>query len=201
MIRRFVVLCAVLALAACGRTPEPVAPPAKPYLGGPLVAQEWGVGPIRSSTFFESPRIRELFPKAEVKDGEIRVAEDETRSVIDVFQDGAQMLQIIDGYGNFPGTDDPMIGKVRLVGGAVRGPQGETIGMRWKDAHFDLSQCERGVEREADTMVCARPKAGAVTYIFALPGWKSMEFPTDSQMRANGFLSAMVWTPNHHRRH
>jgi len=201
MIRRFIVLSALVALAACGPTPEAPAPPAKPYLGGPLVAQEWGVGPIRSDTFFESPRIRDLFPKAEVTDGEIRIAEDETRSVIDVSQDGAQMLEIIDGYGNFPGTDDPKIGKVRLVGGAVRGPQGETIGMRWKDAGFDLSQCERGVEREGDTMICARPKEGAVTYVFALPGWRSMEFPTDSQMRASSFLSAMIWTPDHHRRH
>ncbi len=202
MIRRFatlrtVIFGALLALAACARAPDraPVGPPPTPYLSGPLTAAEWGVGPIRAGTYFESPRIRELFPRAVVKDDEVRIAPDETRAVITVSQDGAQLLEIVDGFSNFPGTDDPRIGTVRLVGGPVRGPHGETLGMGWKASGFDLSQCELGTDRDSDAMICARPHEGAVTYVFALPGWRSMEFPPASLLRAKGFLRTIVWTP------
>ncbi|QUD86436.1 DUF1131 family protein [Phenylobacterium montanum] len=196
MTPRFAALAFLMLVAGCApRHVEAPAPPATPYEGGVLTAEPWGVGPIRWDTYFESPRIKELFPKAIVQDGEVQISEDETRSVITVSQDGAQMLEIVDGFGNFPGTDDPKIGTVRLVGGAVRGPHGEHIGMGWKDAHFDLSQCELGADRDRDAMVCARPNEGAVTFVFAIPGWKSMEFPPDSLLRAKGFLRAIVWKP------
>ena len=201
MISRAAILLLVLSLAACGRAPEVPAPPAVPYQGGVLAAGEWGVGPIRAGTYYEVPRIRELFPKAEVKESEIRLSEFETRGVISVTQDGAQLLEIVDGYGNFPGTDDPRIGSVRLVGGPVRGPHGERLGMPWKGAGFDLSQCELGTDRDRDAMVCARSREGAITYVFALPGWKSMEFPPQSQLRARGFLRTIVWTPPPPSRH
>ncbi|HEY2660295.1 MAG TPA: DUF1131 domain-containing protein [Caulobacteraceae bacterium] len=184
-----------MALIACSRAPEPAAPPVTPYQSGPLTAAEWGVGPIRATTFFEGPPIRDLFPRAVVKDGEVRIAPDETRGVITVTQDGAELLEIVDGFSNFPGTDDPRIGSVRLVGGPVRGPHGETLGMGWKASGFDLSQCELGTDRDSDAMICARPHEGAVTYVFALPGWHSMEFPPDSLLRSKGFLRTIVWTP------
>jgi hypothetical protein len=195
MIRRFAALLLLLIPAGCARPGAPAAPPAAPYQGGVLTAEPWGVGPIRWNTYFESPRIQELFPKAVVRDGEVRVDEDETRAVITVSQDGAQLLEIVDGYGNFPGTDDPKIGTVRLVGGPVRGPHGEHLGMSWKGAGFDLSQCELGADRDRDAMVCARPGEGAVTFVFAIPGWKSMEFPPESLLRAKGYLRTIVWKP------
>ncbi len=195
MIRRLATLFLILVPAGCVRPPEPAPPPATLYQGGVLTAEPWGVGPIRWDTYFESPRIQELFPKASVKDDEVQINEDETRSVITVSQDGAQLLEIVDGYGNFPGTDDPRIGTVRLVGGAVRGPHGERLGMGWKGAGFDLSQCELGTDRDRDAMVCARPQEGAVTFVFAIPGWRSMEFPPDSLLRAKGYLRTIVWKP------
>jgi len=185
-------LSAVWGCAPAHVTPPP---PAVPYEGGVLTAMPWGVGPIRGTTFFESPRIRELFPKAKVEDGVVRIADDETRDVINVSQDGVQMLEIVDGYGDYPGTDDPMIGHVRLVGGPVRGAHGETLGMSWNAAGFDLSQCEIGVERDISRLICARPKEGAVTYIFEVPGWDSEEEPPESLVRSKGYLKVIAWTP------
>ncbi|MDR3508400.1 MAG: DUF1131 domain-containing protein [Caulobacteraceae bacterium] len=203
MIRLPTVLVALFLLAACGRAPgrEDMAPLARPYQGGVLAAAAWGVGPIRPYTFFERPRIQEIFPKAQVKTDVVRIADDETRDVITVTQDGAQMLEIVDGTTYAPGGDDPLIGTVRLVGGAVRGAHGETLGMSWKAAGFDLSQCEMGAERDHNAVVCARPHEGTVTYIFAVPGWNSMEFPTASILRAKGYLRTIVWNPASLRRH
>ena len=200
MIRRLVLICLTpVVVWGCAPRREAPPPPAAPYLGGLLAATEWGVGPIRADTYFESPRIQELFPNAVVKDGEVRIAPDETRDVITVSQGGVQLLEVVDGFFNFPGTDDPEIGRVRLVGGPVRGAHGETLGMSWTAAGFDLSQCEVGADRDRNTVICARPDEGAVAYVFALPGWDSEEFPPESLLRAKGYLKTIMWTPTRPR--
>jgi hypothetical protein len=188
-------LTALICGCTRGARPEPPAPPSKPYASGVVQVGRWGVGPIRAGTYFESPRIRDLFPKATVKDGEIRIAPDETMAVITVEQDGLRLLEIDDGTRNAPGTDDPMIGQVRAVGGPVRGPGGELLNTTWNAARFDLSQCEIGSEHDANAVVCARPGDGQVTYVFAVPGWDSEELPPESLLRAKAYLSQIVWTP------
>jgi hypothetical protein len=191
-------LAAVWGCAPRRAAPKP--PPVTPYVGGLLTAREWGVGPIRVDTFFESPRIRALFPRAEVKDAVVQIAPDETRDVITVSQDGVQLLEVVDGFFNFPGTDDPEIGRVRLVGGPVRGARGETLGMSWNAARFDLSQCEVGTDRDKNTVICVHPEEGAVAYVFAAPGWDSEELPSESLLRAHGYLKTIIWTPTRPRR-
>ncbi len=189
---------AVAALAfGCtrGPAPEPPPPPAAPYRSGVIQVGRWGMGPIRAGAYFESPRIRELFPSAVVRDGVVRVSRDETMAVITVEQNGQQLLEIDDGTRNAPGTDDPLIGKVRAVGGPVRGPGGETLNLGWKAARFDLSQCEIGSDHDANAVICARPGDGQVTYVFTVPGWDSEEVPPASLLRAKAFLSQIVWTP------
>jgi hypothetical protein len=198
MIRPFtVLLAAALLLQACSPAPlKPgAAPRPAPYRTGPLLAGVWGVGPIRRTTYFEAPRIQELFPLAQVSEGTVRVADDETMAVITVTQGGVQMLEIDDGTGNAPGTTDPMIGAVRALAGPAQGPHGERIGMTWRDAHFDLSECDLGAQRDRNTVFCARPGEGAVTYQFAVPGWDSEEIPPDSLLRKVGYVKAIVWTP------
>ena len=68
---------------------------------------------------------------------------------ITVEQDGAPLLEIDDGTRSAPGTDDPLIGQVRAIGGPVVGPRGEKLGLRWPEARFDLTQCEIGEDRDA----------------------------------------------------
>ena len=200
MIRPLTVVLALLAglLAACGggdRVTGGPAPPQTPYRFGPILMGHWGMGPIRATTYFEQPMIHDLFPRAQVRDVTLRIADDETRDGITVVQDGTELLEIDDGLDNYPGTDDPMIGQVRAVGGPVRGPGRETLGMSWKAARFDLSQCEIGVERDRDTVICARVGEGAITYQFAVPGWDSEEVPPEQLMRKSAYLKDIIWTP------
>ncbi|HEY3887115.1 MAG TPA: DUF1131 domain-containing protein [Caulobacteraceae bacterium] len=192
-----VLLGAAVLLQACSPSPlKPVtAPRAAPYRAGPLPIGVWGVGPIRRMSYFEAPRIQELFPLARVSEGTVRVADDETMAVITVTQGGMEMLEIDDGTGNAPGTTDPMIGAVRALGGPVQGPQGERIGLKWRDAHFDLTECDLGAQRDRNTVFCARPGEGAVTYQFAVPGWDSEEIPPDALLRKVAYVEAIVWTP------
>lgn len=188
-------------VCACRRGPDVVdpgpVPPAEPYVDGLMPLSHWGVGPIRRDTYFERPVIAQLFPKAHVRDAVIRIAPDETRDAIVVEHAGAPMLEIddYDGQKYAPGTNDPLIGNVRLVGGPVLGPRGETLGMGWKAAGFDLSQCEIGTGRVKNAMVCARRGEGAITYVFEIPGWDSVEFPPQSQLRSTAYLREIVWTP------
>jgi hypothetical protein len=197
MNRPFAVVLAGSVLAACAPSPmkEPAAPKAEPYRSGPILVGAWGVGPIRARTYFESPRIRDLFPLADVRDGTARIAPDETIAVITVAQAGVQLLEIDDGTGNVAGTNDPVIGSVRALGGPVVGPHGERLGMPWRTAGMDLSECEVGVERDANTVICARPGEGAVMYQFAAPSWDSEEMPPDSVLRRVGYIKAIIWTP------
>jgi hypothetical protein len=190
-------MAAAVLLQACAPSPlkQAAAPKAAPYQSGPLPVGVWGVGPIRAATYFESPVIRALFPAAQVSDGNVRVSDDETMAVITVAQAGVEMLEIDDGTGNAPGTNDPMIGSVRVLGGPVQGPHGERLGMSWNAAHFDLSECDLGSDRDRNTVFCARPGAGAVTYQFAVPGYDSEEVPPESLLRKVAYVKAIVWTP------
>ena len=199
MIRQLTVLLALAGpVAACGasdRVTGGAAPPQRPYSFGLVETGHWGMGPIREDSYFERPVIQALFPRAKVEDVTLRISHDETRDGITVTQDGAELIEISDGFGNYPGTDDPMIGQARGVGPVVRGPGGETVGMSWKAARFDLSQCEIGVDRDRNTVICARRGEGAVTYQFAVPGWDSEEVPPVSAMRKNAYLKAIIWSP------
>jgi hypothetical protein len=198
MIRPFTaVLGSAILLSSCAPQPlkEGAAPKLAAYRSGPLTIGVWGVGPIRQTTYFESPLIRELFPGAQVSDGTVRIAPDQTSAVITVVEDGVQMLEIDDGTSNTQGAADPTIGQVRAVGGPVLGPHGERLGLTWRDAGFDLSECEIGSDRDANTVFCARPGEGAVTYQFAVPGWDSEELPPTSAMRRGAYVKAIIWTP------
>jgi hypothetical protein len=200
MIRSFAVALPILTLLAgceqdAGRTGGPT-PPVRPYRSGTMPIGHWGVGPIRADTYFEQPVIQALFPKAQVRDGLFQIDMDESLITITVVQDGVQVLEIDDSNVFAPNKDDPLVGKVRLLGGPVRGPRGETIGMSWRDAGFDLSQCELGEGRAVDTLDCARRNEGAVTYVFAIKGWGShVDIPSKSTLNANAYLREIVWTP------
>ena len=202
MIRAIPAFAVLTALAACApsapntATPEPSA---KPYVDGPLIIGMKGIGPIRAMTYFEPPRIRDLFPKARITTGVIQIDPLDPKDTLDdivVYDGDTPMLEIDDGTRSAPGTDDPLIGQVRAVGGPVVGPHGVKLGLRWRDARFDLSQCEIGEKHQRGALVCARPHEGAVAYIFAVPGWDAVDLPKPWQLWKNAYLREMVWTPH-----
>jgi len=196
------VLVVAAALCACAPTPPARTmpePSAAPYVDGPLIVGLKGIGPIRKTTYFEPPRIRDIFPKARLQESIVQIDPLDPKDTLDdiiVYSGAAPMLEIDDGTRNAPGTDDPLVGQVRAIGGPVIGPRGERIGMRWRDAHFDLTQCEIGEKHQRGRIVCARPHEGSVAYIFAVPGWDGADLPKASQLQGRAYMQEMVWTPS-----
>ena len=198
MIRHRAALLAMAVLTgACVRNAgvEPPAPAAHPYAGGPIVVGQWGAGPVRAGTFFDIPSIQALFPKAKVTAALVRVSPDERLDMIMVRQDGAPLVELDDSYILAKGTKRPLVGVVRVIGGQARGPHGEHLGMTWDDLGFDLAQCEPGQDADKNRMVCARPGAGAVNYVFAVPGWDSLDIPPIDRLRSTAVLAEIVWIP------
>jgi len=208
MIRPILVIAALASLAApallaaCAPMPPPRTmpePPAGAYVDGPLIIGMKGIGPIRSTVYFEPPRIKDLFPKARIQQGVVQIDPldpKDTLGDIIVYHGDTPMLEIDDGTRSAPGTDDPLVGQVRAIGGPVVGPRGERLGMRWRDAQFDLTQCEIGELHQRGRIVCARPHEGSVTYIFAVPGWNPVDLPSPLLLNQRAYLTEMVWTPS-----
>jgi hypothetical protein len=136
MTRLIPVVAAVTVLGACSPTPPARTmpePSAKPYVDGPLIVGLKGIGPIRKTTYFEPARIRDIFPSAPIKEGIVQIDPLDPKDTLDdivVYSGAAPMLEIDDGTRNAPGTDDPLVGQVRAVGGPVVGPRGEKLGLR-----------------------------------------------------------------------
>ena len=72
MIRPILVIAALASLAApallaaCAPMPPPRTmpePPKGPYVDGPLIIGMKGIGPIRSTVYFEPPRIKDLLSR------------------------------------------------------------------------------------------------------------------------------------------
>jgi hypothetical protein len=195
----------LLLLSACGpadkKTETAVAPPAAeapksgpvavavtPYAGGPLRIRADGVGPITAATAFDQPTLAALFPKAVVKSAFIHVGEGPPGPIITVEQDNVPLLEI--GKGAEGG-----IAEIRLAGGPVEGPKGETLLGKWADLGFDIAQCRAGEGRTVNQTVCVRPEAPTVAYVFGVPGWAKGGLPPVEVLKAKGQLNEFVWRP------
>ena len=205
MTQRLALIAApLLLLAACGpaKQADTAAPPPSaetpksgpvriaivPYVGGPLEIRADGVGPITGATAFDLPTIKALFPKAVVKAAFIHTGEGPPGPIITVDQDNVPLMEIGKGA-------DGGIGEIRLAGGPVQGPKGETLLGKWADLSFDIAQCRAGEGRTVNQTVCVRPEAPTVAYVFGVPGWTKGVLPPVETLKAKGQLNEFVWRP------
>ncbi|PHY19362.1 DUF1131 family protein [Caulobacter sp. BP25] len=186
-------------LAACGPAKRgqdapksdakaPVALAVAPYAGGPLAVTKDGVGPISGATAFDLPTLKALFPKAKVEQAFLHFGEGPAQPVITVEQDNTPLLEI-------GKTDEGAIGYVAAAAGDVRDPKGETLLTRWGDLGFTVEQCRVGQGREVNQVICVRPEAATVSYVFGVPGWTKGGVPPEATLKARGQLNALIWRP------
>ena len=122
------------------------------------------VAPISGSTAFDPPTLRALFPKAKVEQAFLHFGEGPAQPIITIEQDNTPLLEI-------GKTDEGAIAYVAASGGDIRGPKGEQLLAKWSDLGFTVDQCRAGQGREINQVICVRPEAATVSYVFGVPGW------------------------------
>ncbi|HYD44912.1 MAG TPA: DUF1131 family protein [Phenylobacterium sp.] len=167
-------------------TPPVTAPPAEPWTSGELKITPGGVGPLSAATPFEREAVLALFPEARVEPSFLHFGE-QTWPQITVEQGDALGLSIIETK---PGQRE-----VRVATGQVAGPNGETLLAKWTDARFDPANCQPGQGRDVNAVVCRRPDAPQITYVFAVPGWTQPTMPPAATLAEKAFIREIVWTP------
>ncbi|ADG08546.1 DUF1131 domain-containing protein [Caulobacter segnis] len=200
-LRRILLALPFVLLAACGPAKKdeaakgaepdakaPVAVAVAPYAGGPLTVGKDGVGPISGATAFDLPTLKALFPKAKVEQAFLHFGEGPPQPIINVEQDNTPLLEI-------GKTDEGAIAYVAASGGDIRGPKGEQLLAKWADLGFTVDQCRAGQGREINQVICVRPEAATVSYVFGVPGWTKGGVPPEAVLKAKGQLNALVWRP------
>lgn len=191
----------ILLLVACGPAKKdeaadaakpaskaPVAVAVAPYAGGPLSVTKDGVGPIGQATAFDLPTLKALFPKAKVEQAFLHFGDGPAQPIINVEQDNTPLLEV-------GKTDEGAIAYVAASGGDIRGPKGEPLLAKWADLGFTVDQCRAGQGREINQVICVRPEAATVSYVFGVPGWTKGGVPTEAVLKAKAQLNALVWRP------
>ena len=210
MFRRLILAAPLLILAACGpadkpagsKTAAPATAPAPamatrkdasgavdrftPYVGGPLMLDEFSVGPVMAQTDFSLDAIKPRFPKAVVKSAFLHQGSGEATPIITVEQGGG----LVEIQGN-PGTTK--VGDIRVSGGAPKGPRGETLGMKWADAGMDYPRCWAGKDRDVHAVICTQPGEPVLRYVFGVPGWTQEAMPPEATLRDKAVLREFLW--------
>jgi len=209
MLRQLFLIAPLLALVACGpseksgaakpvtATPAPTVVTRKaadggvdrftPYVGGPLMLDEFSVGPLMAQTEFSLEAIKPRFPKAKVEGVFMRNDGPESTLMGVTVEQGGGVLEI---QGN-PGTTK--VGDIRIDGGTPKGPRGETLGLKWADADMDYPRCWMGKDRDLHAVICTQPGEPALRYVFAVPGWTHDALPSEAILREKAFLRGFIW--------
>lgn len=200
MISRQALLIPLLALlAACGPAKQsqdaskseakaPVAVAVAPYAGGPLAMTKDGVGPISGATAFDLPTLKALFPKAKVEQAFLHFSQGPAQPIITVEQDSVPLAEI-------GKTDEGEIAYVRVAAGDARGPKDERLLAKWADLGFTADQCRAGDGREINAVICVRPEAPTVSYVFGVPGWTQGGVPPEATLKGKAQLNELIWRP------
>lgn len=195
MLGRLATIAAVALLAACGdkQAAQPAAQPAAPASApamsapDPLSVRPTGVGPIGDGTPFDAELIARAFPGATVERGFMHFGGKERVPIMSVLADGTQTLQIV---GDAAGS----VGEVTVTGGAFVAPGGEKLMTRWSETRFAVDDCVMGDGPSLHALVCRKPDAPEIQYVFGIPGWGSSETPSADVLAEKAFLREFIWT-------
>jgi hypothetical protein len=204
-LRHILLALPLVLLAACGpakkdetaTAPEASAPKATgapvqvaiaPYTGGPLKVTRDGVGPINASVAFDLATLKVLFPKAKVDNAFLHFGEGPPQPIINIEQDNVPLAEV-------GKNDEGEIAYVRVNAGDTRGPKDEQLLAKWADLGFTADQCRAGEGREVNAVICVRPEAATVSYVFGVPGWTKGGVPPEATLKAKAQLNEFVWRP------
>ncbi|MGR4862589.1 DUF1131 domain-containing protein [Caulobacter sp. LARHSG274] len=209
MFRRFLLAAPLLALAACGPADKPgstkpaAAAPAPalvtrrtadgkidrftPYVGGPLMLDEFSVGPLMAQTEFSMEAVKPRFPEARVE--EIYGGQGRGSTLIGIHVDDGHG-GVVTIYSN-PGTRT--VGDISISGGSPKGPRGETLGLNWGDADMDYKRCRIDQGPDGRIVICTQPGEPVLRYMFDVLGWTQDTMPSEAILRDKAILRGFLW--------
>ncbi len=147
-----------------------------------------GVGTLTADTPYSSKTIEAVHPGFVTQPIQIAV-EDHTLWTIGAFYEGFQILQVIKGK-------DGKIGEIHGVSPHLTGPNGERIGMSFRQVGMVRDDCRVGTNLWRGMAVCSARNTDNVTLVFAIPGYGGPfdQMPPPDEL-ADAALQRIIWTP------
>lgn len=189
---RAIVVAAALAASGCSAimgddTLMASPPPSEAGAGGMRFTAN-GIPGVSAATSFSKSAIEAALPGFQVSPVTMATERSESVGALAAFRDGLQIYQILPGKSGG-------IGAIHAVSERLVGPNGERIGMSFRDAHLDRSDCREGTGNWLGMPICQARKAPGITLVFAIPGYISPSGLPDKATLDGAILQRMIWTP------
>lgn len=115
--------------------------------------------------------------------------EDKTANTLAALYRGQQAIQLFKGAGG-------RAAEIHAVNGIVAGPNGEQVGMTFRQAGMSRSNCRVGRNLWRGMAICPSRGASNVKLVFALPGYRGPyhKMPPENAI-GDATLQRFVWIP------
>ncbi|SCM75603.1 conserved exported hypothetical protein [uncultured Pleomorphomonas sp.] len=147
-----------------------------------------GVPGLPPGTAFSKKAIEALEPGYVVSSVTMATEQSESVAALALFREGLQVLQVLPGPGG-------KIGAVHGVSESLVGPNGERIGMTFRETRVDRAACREGQGNWLGMPICTARGAPNVTFVFAIPGYISAGSLPDDVTLAGATLQRIIWVP------
>lgn len=145
-------------------------------------------GPLGPSPAFSQAEVQARLPGYQTASAET-AHEDKVTRTLAVLHDGQQALQLFKGSGG-------RVSEIHAVSGIVAGPNNEQVGMSFRQAGMQRSNCRVGRNYWRGMAICPSKAASNVKLVFALPGYRGPfnKMPPESAI-GDATLQKFVWIP------
>ncbi len=147
-----------------------------------------GVPGLPPGTAFSKKAIEALEPGYVVSSVTMATEQSESVAALALFREGLQVLQVLPGQGG-------RIGAIHGVSESLVGPNGERIGMTFREARMNRADCREGQGNWLAMPICTARGAPNITFVFAIPGYISAGGLPDDATLAGATLQRIIWVP------
>jgi len=148
-----------------------------------------GVGAIGAGTPYSQKSLGAALPGFDL--GTVKtISQGRLKHLQTAFKGGMQQLQFEpDGAGK-------LVSRIHLVGQEAAGPNGERIGMTFRETGIGRQRCQPGSNQWSRMALCKSPD-GSMTYIFAPQGYDGpAEQLPPADILAGAHLVRIIWNAN-----
>ncbi len=145
-----------------------------------------GVGPVNGSTAYSGKAIGAALPGFEIETVQATV-NGKVTWLLAAFRDGLQVMRFV-----ADGTR-ARVGEIQVLSDAVPGPDGERIGMTFRQTRGGRLNCVPGRAEWTGMAVCTAA-GGRLRYVYVIPGFQGPAGALpDRSALAEAVLTRIVW--------